>query len=133
MALFDAEISIPLVTIDHDAYLAELGEGLFYDVALAAPVPPSTPLTVIVDLPVEWDGSFDLLFQWYTVQRLLDFLPFGWLEIAAAPIFNNALPFTWNEIDNLVPLVFGWTELPANLLAAYELDPQKPYGRVSKP
>lgn len=132
MALFDAAVAIPLVTIDHDAYLAALGEGLFYDVALAVPV-VSTPLVVVADLPVEWDGSFDLVFTWDTIQRLLSDLVFAWTEVAASPIFNNALPFTWNELDNLVPLVFGWTELPANLLAAYELDPQKPYGRVSKP
>ena len=132
MALFDAAIAIPLVTIDHDAYLAALGEGLFYDVALAVPI-VSTPLVVVADLPVEWDGSFDLVFTWDTIQRLLSDLVFAWTEVAASPIFNNTLPFTWNELDNLVPLVFGWTELPANLLAAYELDPQKPYGRVSKP
>lgn len=132
MALFDAAVAIPLVTIDHDAYLAALGEGLFYDVALAVPI-VSTPLVVVADLPVEWDGSFDLVFTWDTIQRLLADLVFDWTEVEASPIFNNALPFAWNELDNLVPLVFGWTELPANLLAAYELDPQKPYGRVSKP
>lgn len=131
MALYDAAVAIPLVTVDGDGYLAHLGTGTFFD--LAAAVAPAVPLTIVVDLPVEWTGSFDLVFQWDTIQRLLDDLLFDWIEVPAEPIFNGFLEFTWNELDNLVPLTFGWVELPPNLLAAYELDPQRPYGRVSKP
>lgn len=108
------------------------GSGTLELTATAVGRVTAPSLTVIADLPVEWGGSFDLLFTWDTIQRLVDDLLFNWTEVARDPIFNGSLEFTWIELDNLEALTFTWTELPAGLVDAYELDPQRPYGRVSK-
>jgi hypothetical protein len=133
VALFDAAVSIPLVTVDREGYLGALATGTFYNITISAPTPPSTPLTVVADFPVEWDGSFDLVFEWNTIQLLVDDLLFFWTEVPDAGILGADLPFDWSEQNALEDLTFNWVELPAGLLDAYEMDPQRPYGRVSKP
>jgi hypothetical protein len=79
------------------------------------------------------DVDTTLLLTWDEIQFLIDQLRLSWTEVAAAGVQNNQLTLSWIETNAPAPLVFTWTELPAGLLNAYELDPQRPYGRVTKP
>lgn len=126
MSVRDARIERPLLEAGGDAYVAALASPDFYELASSA------PLAVVADLSVEWDGSLDLVLSWDEIQRLIDQLLLAWIEVAKGGIANASLTLTWPELENLAPMVFTWTELPAELLDAYELDPQRPYGRITR-
>lgn len=76
--------------------------------------------TEVALLPLEWEEvhAFD---QEFLLQ---------WDELQLAPLTGGELTLEWLEIESLDPLPLTWTEVPAGVEAAVELDPQRPYLKI---
>jgi len=91
-------------------------------------------VSIEVLLPLEGDGVppavTALELDWEELHAFdQDFL-LQWDELQLAPLEGGELTLDWLEIELLDALPLTWTELPAGLQAAAELDPQRPYLRV---
>lgn len=91
-------------------------------------------VSVEVKLPLEGDGVpptvTALGLDWEELHAFdQDFL-LQWDELQLSPLEGGELTLDWLEIELLEALPLTWTELPAGLQAAVELDPQRPYLRI---
>jgi len=94
--------------------------------------PPFT-LVVYAPEPLAWRGSVPFLeLDWAEFQLLTVQLDLDWLELSEG-LTGGVLDLDWREIEGLVSLLLDWAESRADIAAAEELDPQRPYGVVQVP
>lgn len=125
MALFDPAVSIPLITVDKDGYLAYLGTGTFYDAAVDVELRRDA-ITTISALAV---AGANLLVT-VDVLDILDVPLLVSVDVVGDPILQTLLASV-NVLENL-PSLLVTVNVDPNLEPLFLDTVQRPFAEVEE-
>lgn len=144
MALHDARIDVPFLTLDGDAYLATLATPEFYDLAeggvvarivvtpiLAGAAPPIVSRLVVTPILAGVGDQFLFLLRWDVDVRLSERFLLDWVVLRES-IAGSLFLLQWDVIRPLEPMLLIWQVIEPAILDGFAAELVSPAASATR-